>query len=114
MMVRQAAFNSLEPELWNIITVDDHIVDFQDAAKALCFSLEGQLTAYKADVLSGRPEDADWHKRTSALYDRITRLLRALGPKVKARNIRHYDQARPSPLQDAPHSQHRPPEDNPR
>jgi hypothetical protein len=91
-IVRQAAFNSLDPELWNAITDDDHIVDLQGAARALCSSLEDQITTYKAEVLNGRPEDADWYARTHWLYVRIRGLLKALGPKVKARNVRSADQ----------------------
>jgi hypothetical protein len=78
--------------VWRIITDDDHIVDLLGTTKALRSALQYQLTTYKTDVLNGRPEDADWHGRTKALYVGIVRLEQSLGPKVKARNIRHYDQ----------------------
>jgi hypothetical protein len=91
-MIKQAALNKLEPELWTVLTSDDHIDDFQVATKALRSSLFSQLTTYKTGVINGQPEDVDWHGRTSSLYEATNRLLRALRLNIKDRNRRHYDQ----------------------
>jgi hypothetical protein len=42
--VKQAAFNRLDPELWNVLTDDDHIAGFHVAAKSLRTTLQAQLS----------------------------------------------------------------------
>jgi hypothetical protein len=43
-MIKQAAFNQLEPELWDVITDDDNIDGFYAATKTLRSSLQRQLS----------------------------------------------------------------------
>jgi hypothetical protein len=90
-MIIQAAFNELAPELWTVITDDDHIDDFHDVTKALRRSLQDQLAAYKTDTMNGQPQNVDWYCRIKALEKRLNRLLQALRQKIKDRTRRHYD-----------------------
>jgi hypothetical protein len=90
-MIKQAAFNGPEPEVWNVLTDDDHIVDFHAATKALRSSLQSQLTTYKMDLINGLAENVDWYGRTNSLYTGTIGLLQPLRPKVKDRDRRHYD-----------------------
>jgi hypothetical protein len=91
-IIKNAAFNKLDPELWTALTHDDHIVDFYMATKSLRSTLQAQLSTYKGKVAEGLlPEDTDWYERTKALYARIIGLLQALRPKIKDRTRRHYD-----------------------
>jgi hypothetical protein len=91
-LIKQAAFNKLDPELWNFLTDDDHVVDFQVATRALRSTLQDQLSTYKSDVAAGRrSEDVEWYDRTRALDARVIALLQALSPRVKDCNRRKND-----------------------
>jgi hypothetical protein len=92
-LVKQAAFNRLDPELWNVLTDDDHIEDFHVATKALRRTLQTELITYRRNVADGCwPEDAEWRDRASVLHKRTSRLQQALLLKIKDRTRRHYDQ----------------------
>jgi hypothetical protein len=90
--VKQAAFNRLDPELWNVLTDDDHIAEFQLAAKSLRTTLQAQLSEYKENVSNGYwREDADWYRRTKALDARVIALLQDLRRRLKDQDRRHLD-----------------------
>jgi hypothetical protein len=90
--IKQAAFNRLDPELWNVLTDEDHIAEFHLAAKSLRTTLQAQLSDYKANVSNGYwREDTDWYGRTRALDARVIALLQELKRRLKDRDRRHLD-----------------------
>jgi hypothetical protein len=90
-MIKQAAYNSLDLELWKLLTDDDHIVEFLAATKALRTSLRDQLAVYKTHTADGLGQDIDWYNRIKGLERRIIALLDVLRQKIKERNRRVND-----------------------
>jgi hypothetical protein len=87
-MIKQAAYNSLDLELWKLLTDDDHIVEFLAATKVLRTSLRDQLAVYKRNTADGLGQNTDWYKRIKVLEKRIIALHDVLRHMIKERNRR--------------------------